>query len=313
MNDVKCLIISSTIDYSTDLICCELERRGYRYLRINRDLFDQYEIVYILDQQTMKLRIEGREYTISNKTLKSVYFRAPVFFRYSKELSLNDQLKRGQWSSFIRNLIVFDQAKWINYPVATYKAEKKMLQLQMAMKAGLKIPHTYVGNQVPSIIKDNKTYIVKALDTPVFYDEAQEMFTYSTAITGRELRDSELQEAPVIIQEYLTPKVDLRVTAVGTHLFPAKIYYNEAGIEGDWRKRDKDGLTYIPFKLPSNIEAGIHKIMDGFGLVFGGIDLALCDDEYYFIEVNPTGEWAWLVRTAGFQIHKAIADIMEVI
>lgn len=313
MNDVKHLIVSSTIDYSTDLVCCELERRGWSYLRINRDLFDQYEIVYILEQQTMKLRIEGRDYTINNKTLKSVYFRAPVFFRYSKELSLNDQLQRGQWSSFIRNLIVFDQAKWINHPVATYKAENKMLQLQMAQKAGLKIPRTYVGNHVPSIIEDNKIYIVKALDTPVFYSGVQEMFTYSTEITGRELRDSELQEAPVIIQDYLTPKIDLRVTAVGTHLFPAEIYYNGIGVEGDWRKRDKDGLTYLPVKLPPSIEAGIHRIMDGFGLVFGGIDLALCGNEYYFIEVNPTGEWAWLVKSAGFQIHKAIADTMEAI
>ena len=313
MNDVKCLIVSSTIDYSTDLVCCELERRGCSYLRINRDLFDRYKIVYNLDQQTMELRIEGREYTISNKTLKSVYFRAPVFFRYSKELSLKDQLQRGQWSSFIRNLIVFDQAKWINHPVATYKAENKMLQLQMAQKAGLKIPRTYVGNHVPCIIEDDKTYIVKALDTPVFYDGVQEMFTYSTAMTGRKLRESELQEAPVIIQEYLTPKIDLRVTVVGTHLFPAEIYYDGTGIEGDWRKRDKDGLAYLPVQLPPSIEAGIHRIMDEFGLVFGGIDLALCGDEYYFIEVNPTGEWAWLVRMAGFQIHKAIADNMEAV
>ena len=53
--------------------------------------------------------------------------------------------------------------------------------------------------------------------------------------------------------------------------------------------------------------------MDELGLTFGGIDLALCGDEFYFIEVNPTGEWGWLVKTAGHEIHKAIADYLEAI
>ena len=35
------------------------------------------------------------------------------------------------------------------------------------------------------------------------------------------------------------------------------------------------------------------------------------DGEYYFIEVNPTGEWGWLVHTAGFEIQKAIVDALE--
>jgi len=311
VSDVKCLIVSSTIDYSTDLICCELERRGFPYLRINRDLFGQYEIVFDLEHQSMNLRIDGKEYTVRNKTLMSVYFRAPVFFRYSKELSLNDQLRRSQWSSFIRNLIVFGDAKWVNYPVATYKAENKMFQLQSAQRAGLKIPHTFFGNCLPSIIEDDKDYIVKALDTPVFYDGEQEMFTYSTAMKGRQLRSSELQEAPVIIQECLNPKIDLRVTVVGDRIFPAEIRYEGAGIEGDWRRKDKDGLTYSPVQLPVNIEDEIRYLMHDLGLLFGGVDLVLCNDDYYFIEVNPTGEWGWLVGTAGFQIHKAIADILE--
>ena len=175
MNDkdvagVNVLIISSTIDYSTDYVCCELERRGCNYLRINRDLFGEYDILYDIESQTMSFRIEGKKYTVNNDSLKSVYFRAPVFFRYSKKLALNEQLYRSQWGSFIRNLIVFDKAKWINHPVATYRAENKMLQLQIAKSVGMRIPKTYIGNHLPSIIKDNNCYVVKALETPIFYD-----------------------------------------------------------------------------------------------------------------------------------------------
>ena len=311
--EVNVLIVSSTIDYSTDLVCCELERRGCSYLRINRDLFGKYNIVYDIDGQTMSFQIEGKKYIVNNDSLKSIFFRAPVFFRYSNKLALNEQLYRSQWGAFIRNLIVFDKAKWINHPVATYRAENKMLQLQIAKSVGMRIPKTFIGNHLPSIIKDNDYYIVKALDAPIFYDGEEEMFTYSTVLTGKYLTNSNLKDAPVILQEYLTPKIDYRVTVVNDRIFPTIIQIGDSGIEGDWRKHGKSELSYIPAQLPNELEIKLHLIMDELGLTFGGIDLALCGDEFYFIEVNPTGEWGWLVKTAGHEIHKAIADYLEAI
>lgn len=38
------------------------------------------------------------------------------------------------------------------------------------------------------------------------------------------------------------------------------------------------------------------------------IDLAKCGNRYYFLEINPTGEWAWLVDELGFPIDEALAD-----
>ena len=211
----------------------------------------------------------------------------------------------------MRNLIVFDQSRWVNHPVSTYRAENKIYQLMRAEKAGLKIPHSYLGNCVPQEIEAKKRYIVKALDTPVFYDGEQEMFTYSIGLTGTELSDAALSAAPVIIQEMIAPKKDLRVTVVGNKLFPAVIQYNGEDIDGDWRKKSKEGLSYSPVELPTELQDKIRCLMGDLDLIFGGIDLAFCNGEYYFIEVNPTGEWGWLVHTAGFEIQKAIVDALE--
>ena len=46
--------------------------------------------------------------------------------------------------------------------------------------------------------------------------------------------------------------------------------------------------------------------MNKLQLNFGGIDFALVDDKYYFIEVNPTGEWAWLEDVFNGDISKEI-------
>ena len=48
--------------------------------------------------------------------------------------------------------------------------------------------------------------------------------------------------------------------------------------------------------------------MDKLKLVFGGIDLIISNNKYYFIEVNPTGEWGWLSSGCNIPIEKAIVE-----
>lgn len=311
VNDINCLIISSTIDYSTDLICHELEQRSFNYLRINRDRFPKYELLYTLQSDSLSITMNEQKFRVSSGSLKSVYFRAPVFLRSTgKPYTLQEQLRRGQWSSFIRNLITFDCPLWVNHPVSTYRAENKMFQLRSAQKFGLSIPESYFGNTLPESIIPERMYIVKSLDAALFYDNGHEMFTYSTEVKGEELLTANIQDAPIIVQECLQNKVDIRVTVVGNRLFAVAITNNGQKIDGDWRKTKKEDLLYTPISLPSDIQNKTFALMQYLGLSFGGVDLALVGNTYYFIEVNPTGEWGWLTTSARLPIDKAIVDLL---
>lgn len=308
VNNVEYLLISSTIDYSTDLIAYELEQRNQSYLRINRDKFAEYKVLYSLESNSLSVEIHGQIYMITD-ALKAVYFRAPVFLRNNKNYSLEDQLYRSQWSSFIRNLIVFENAKWINHPVATYKAENKLYQLKCAKQMGLMVPHTHVGNVLPSVSEKNM-YVVKSLDAALFYEGNQEMFTYSIPLDGKELLDAEIQNAPIILQDCLQDKIDIRATVIDSQIYAVKIVVENNGIDGDWRRTDKDLLSYVPIQLPISICDKLLQLMKHLGLTFGGIDLVLADNIYYFIEVNPTGEWGWLVTSAHLPIDKSIVNAL---
>ena len=50
--------------------------------------------------------------------------------------------------------------------------------------------------------------------------------------------------------------------------------------------------------------------MKQLNLTFGGIDLALVGNKFYFIEVNPTGEWGWLTSCVKLPIDKAIVNTL---
>lgn len=309
MNNIKYLIISSTIDFSADLVCYRLLANNRSFYRLNRDEFSKHEIEVDLQKKYMRIVIDNVEYCADFEKLEGIYFRAPVFLRTQSKnkLSLDEQLERNQWSSFLRNLIVFRNAIWINNPVDIYRAENKMYQLSIAEECGLKVPKTKVSNSANIQLENEKEYIVKSLDTALFYDieNNREMFTYSNVVKGLELKAHNLKQAPVFVQEFLEPKIDCRITYVGGKMFPVKIQKNNMGIYGDWRFY-KEQLEYIPFDLPENVLNSINRLMKKLNLNFGGIDLAYADGEYYFIEVNPTGEWGWLEIKTGMKISSEI-------
>lgn len=313
MSSIEYLIISSTIDFSTDLVCYRLLTDNKSFYRLNRDEFSKHEIEVDLQKKYMRIAINNKEYYADFKSVKGIYFRAPVFLRTQskKELTLDEQLERNQWSSFLRNLIVFQNAIWINNPVDVYRAENKMYQLCVAQACGFKIPKTQVTNSSAIEIENEQDYIVKSLDTALFYDveNNREMFTYSNVVRGSELKQYDLKQAPIFIQEFLQPKIDCRITFVGGKVFPVKILRNDVGIYGDWRFY-KEQLEYVPFELPENIECLVTKLMNELHLNFGGIDLAYADGEYYFIEVNPTGEWGWLEVKTEMKISSAIESVL---
>ena len=84
----------------------------------------------------------------------------------------------------------------------------------------------------------------------------------------------------------------------------------DKSINGDWRLH-KDGLIYSPYELPQAICKQLKQLMDKLNLYFGGIDLMFSHGNYYFVEVNPTGEWAWLVEPCKYNFPKIIGDTLH--
>ena len=65
-------------------------------------------------------------------------------------------------------------------------------------------------------------------------------------------------------------------------------------------------MTYTIFELPKTIHDFCINYTKTLNLNFGAIDLVFHDNEYYFIEINPTGEWSWLQKNTGYKFDKLI-------
>jgi len=305
---VDVLILSSIYDFSTDLITQALEKRGVNYLRLNKENFSEYRITIIPNDVLMKVEGPAGSFKIDGSIL-SIFYRQPVFLRNTpgESLSLNEQLKRSQWMAFLRSLSIFKHAKWMNWPASTYLAETKAYQLMQAHKLGLNTPKTKIGNNAKEFHSFTGEVIIKSLDTVLLREGNDSLFTYSTVEQPQRLQDEEIYEAPLTVQEYIFPKTDIRATIVGDNIFAVKITSNGKSIGEDWRVVSRDKIEYTDVQLPYEVKSACQRLVKNLGLNFGAIDLVESKGRYIFIEINPTGEWGWIV-TPERRIDTCIAE-----
>ena len=308
------LILASKFDLSCDYVVAQLRRRGASYFRLNSEDLHDLSVVAVPGESRVSIYADEFDVDIAPDTLKAIYFRRGVYLREAgtQQRSAQDQLARAHWSVFMRSFMVFESCLWVNHPMATYKAEHKAVQLSVAHSIGFDVPRTVITNAAAGIsaaARGASKVAVKGLDTVLVWHDGLETFGYTTLIDTDLAKRSNVSSAPLIAQEALEKKLDLRVTVVGKHVFCASVTDGGDPIPGDWRL-SKSGAAFKAFELPPDIGQKCAELCKSLGLVFGAIDLALQNGVYYFLEINPTGEWGWLVDQANLPIDQAITGVL---
>ena len=309
------LLLSDKHDYATDHVAFALHGMNIPYVRLNRDEFSNHKLVLRPTQGTLHGELADLEFEITTERLKSIYFRAPIYLRdiYQPDLTPDEQFSRIQWSAFLRSLQVYDKVFWLNHPQATFLAEVKPFQLLVASRIGFKVPRTLITNSksyIEAEFSQSKVPLaLKTLDPMVLRMGDQEGFIYTNLMDVDSVHDADLASGPILAQEAILPKVDIRVTVIGNNIHAVSITDAGSGIANDWRVQ-KNSLKYTVVQLPTDIENLCRQLLKELNLTFGGVDLAVRDNEFYFLEVNPTGEWAWLLEPTQIPFDTEIANLL---
>ncbi|MFA9220740.1 MAG: hypothetical protein ACEQSL_06090, partial [Sediminibacterium sp.] len=98
---------------------------------------------------------------------------------------------------------------------------------------------------------------------------------------------------PWYLQTLIHAHLDVTVVFINQKLFAFELDRKSGLI--DWRKEiNKNEQVWRQHKLKPEIEEGIIKFMNDIKLNFGRLDFLVESEDYYFLEVNPNGQWAWL-------------------
>ncbi len=331
MSTIKYIIVSATGDYTTKIIADWIKYYGGNVRIVNTDLEK-------VDIRSIKLNNNKNEtvLSLSNEVILSNEVKKVVFFRRGLIRLLNSTNSFHSPSSF------FDTESNVKYFFTTYEMSKreivdnffsenikygkdngsrtnKIINLKAAQINGLNIPDTLVTISKKELIdwaKSKVKIITKALDTGMFFGNktTKKMYHQLTKSISLNAIATFKNTFPLtLFQEKIEKILELRVFYLNKVCWSSAIIsQSQENTLDDCRNYDPEQMNrVVPYKLPKNLQAKIIKFMVYIGMETGSLDIILSkDNKYYFLEVNPGGQFSSISNKCNFYLEKEIAKNM---
>lgn len=314
------VILTNRKDITADYVILELSKRGIPFYRFNTEDFPHtVKLSFKLQRNFNEALIIAKNIKLSLNDVKSIWYRRPVipsFDHIDLEAGIKDFCVKESYYS-LEGVWASLDCFWVSNPFNIRKAENKPFQLKAASETGFQIPETLISNDPDSIEsffeKNDREIIIKPVRTGVFKEKEKEKIIFTSRIGPNDIDkiDSSIP-IPSIFQRKIPKKYDIRVTVIGEEVFATEIHsqsYAESTV--DWRRGENPRIVHKKHKLPDHVEAQCQFLTKSLGLQFAAIDLVLTpSEEYYFLEINPNGQWAWIEERTGFKLTNALVDLL---
>jgi glutathione synthase/RimK-type ligase-like ATP-grasp enzyme len=314
------LIVTRSLDNDAPVAVAQaLAARGERAYRFDTDLFPT-ELRLALDEGGGG-RLSGPEGVLDLAEVSAVWYRrSATGARIPREL--DPQLREPSVEESRR--VVFGMlsalgAFQLDALEHLRRAEHKPLQLELARALGLEVPRTLTTNDPEAVRafagRCPGGVVTKMMSSFAVYDgRGQEQVVFTTPLEPGDLEDLEgLDLCPMTFQERIAKALELRVTVVGEQVMAAAIDSQALpGAREDWRRQGVALLdAWRPYTLPEPVRVRILALMDALGLNYGAFDFIVTPEgRHVFLEVNPAGEFLWLMQRPGLPIAEALADVL---
>lgn len=311
------LIVTNREDITADFVVLELKKRKKIFLRFNTEDFPEkvkVDISFCKGKLSGGFKHIDSKSFISFSSIKSVWYRRPVLPifanipKHHEKFCMRESLATlsGIWDSL--------DCFWVSSPRNIYFAENKLAQLRLASEMGLLIPQTVVSNNYDDVQRLSKRCKGDIIIKPVKAGLLDDKFVVFTNKVRNQDFDYLKQSFPLpsIYQENIPKELDIRITVIGRQVFATAIHsqINKDSVI-DWRRAQDVNLPHYTHTLPEDIKNKCLEIVEKFGLKFGAIDMILGKNgKYYFLEINPNGQWAWIEKRTGYKLTKVLTDML---
>jgi glutathione synthase/RimK-type ligase-like ATP-grasp enzyme len=306
------LAVSYPGDDHTDAVVALLERQGREVVRLNMADFPSREL-------TLSWTGTGEDgYVVDTPGGRVDLARAKVgWWRRVQPFRLDPALRAGHDQAFARSetsqavngMLDALSCAWVNPREADAAAHHKPYQWAVAREVGLTLPRTIVTNRPDEARRFIESVGVGRVVFKAFL-ASLDAWRETRLVNEDDLTRLDLVKfAPVIFQEFIQG-VDLRVTIVGDRLFAAEIDARATVYPVDMRMVVGESVVR-PVELDSRVTDALLMLQRRLQLAYGAVDLKrTASGDYYFLEVNPAGQWQFAERRTGLPITQAMADYL---
>jgi len=189
--------------------------------------------------------------------------------------------------------------------------------LRVAEKIGLKIPPTIITGKKIELIdfynRYNGDIICKSLYEILNPSAAAKDGFLIRSLTAKvdELNTMPESFYPSLFQQNIQKKYELRIFYLRGKCYSSAIFSQQnEKTKTDFRNYDLEFPNrMVPYQLPEYLEAQLKELMERLKLNTGSIDIMRgVDKKYYFLEVNPVGQYDFVSVACNYQLDKRIFE-----
>jgi glutathione synthase/RimK-type ligase-like ATP-grasp enzyme len=321
------LIITSRTDVHCNRVLDYLDDAGISWFRLNsEDLAGNLFASISPAEGSGILKVPTHEGHLDLRDVRCVWFRKPEpvdVSQFQLDPAALDYIQ-AEFDEFLNNLYaLLSDRVWINNPLLSRIAHRKLWQLHVARRVGLNIPKTIISNNEQDILRfscevggDLAIKSLSALHATISLNknEYYDYGLFTRRVTQRELEDARefMQHMPTVIQEYVDKKFELRVTSVSGKHLACRIDTQSSDLSKEDSRINIADLPHYVYDLPNPISEKLTAYMCAMGLNFGCHDIIVDkNDKHVFLECNPNGQWMWIERLTGLNISKQLAAFLS--
>ncbi len=308
------LILSENKCQSTNDVIEYLRQLGANYIRINDN--EKVKLIMVeLTNNSKRFVINYNGKDICSDSIGSVWIRRGFFnldidlhfidsipFIYRKQL--NNHLKM-EHTDVLRLISYILENK---YCIGSFEGNTltKMKILNAALKAGLKIPSTFItDNKMALESFSHKIHMITKTISTNFFITNQSMWghCYTTFIKESEFFNFPNKFYLSLFQEFIKKEYEIKACYIKNQIYAVAILNKKQHV--DIRMLNDNSI--IPYELSLDIRKKIIKMMRYLNLNFGTIDMVQQANNCNFLEVNPVGQFGFFSNWCNVNIEKKIA------
>lgn len=298
------LIISQNNEITTTEVIKWLLKLGKSFIRVHEDeIFD-------IKINEKRIYIESPRNCFFIDEITSVWYRRGGL-KFNRLHYKNEaiHLNMNEYQHWLEDYVikVLESKKHINKQ--SNSDINKLIVLEKAQKAGLDIPPYFLADNTNDVIL-KKTIIKTIGGNPrmegILKDSSGMMYT-----TVIQQNENEIFFI-TFFQEKIEKDFEIRSFYLNGKVWSIAIFsQNDDQTKVDFRKyNDEKPNRKVPYNLPKNIEQKIHQLMQSLDLNSGSLDFIKSDSQYYFLEVNPVGQFLGMSILCNYLLEKEIAEYL---
>ncbi|TAH28626.1 MAG: grasp-with-spasm system ATP-grasp peptide maturase [Cytophagales bacterium] len=193
----------------------------------------------------------------------------------------------------------------------------KILTLKRAMKNRISVPDTLITTDKQELLsffnKHNQNIITKSISQNIHVEEGNTIIAaYTEEITNIDSVPDSFEIS--LFQQKIDKKYELRIFYLKGDFYAMAIFSQlDNQTKVDFRKyNDQKPNRTVPFNLPNHIKNKLKNLMDECKLDTGSIDMIVDqNNNYYFLEVNPVGQFGMVSYPCNYNLEKKIANLLS--